>query len=1029
VAVCTQCGRRNPDGARFCNECAAPLESPGASREQRKIVTVVFSDVSGSTALGERLDPESLRHVLARYFEVARVAVERHGGVVEKFIGDAVMAVFGVPQVHEDDALRAVRAAAELRLAVAELNEELERDFGTRLALRIGVNTGEVVTGTEERLATGDAVNVAARLEQAAQPDEILIGPETLLLLGDSVSVDSLAPLELKGKSEPLPAYRLLSVRAGPDGAVRRARSPMVGRVRQLKLLNDAFDNVVSGRACHLFTVLGSAGVGKTRLVYEFLRSLDDVKVVHGSCLSYGEGITYWPVVEVVKQLGGADALSDETARHALKVVLGETDLTAVATPDQIAWAFRKLLETTAVVEPLVCLFDDIQWGEGVFLELVEHVADLSRGAPILLLCMARPELLDRRSNWAGGKLNATSVLLEPLSEEEMDELISSLLEGSALERDLQARIRRAAGGNPLFVEEMIALARQSPAGDIVVPPSIQALLSARIDQLDPSERHVLERGSVEGEVFHRGAVAALGRGEPRLDDSLTALVRKDLLRPEQPQLAGEDGYRFRHLLIRDAAYEALPKATRAELHELFAEWLEHNGAELVELDEILGYHLEQAVAYRRELGPVSDGDRDTAGRAGTMLARAGRRAHDRGDRVAAAILLDRAERLLPHPSPEHLHALLAHGRCLADTGVDWQTSRTVLEQAREEAAALGREDLRLRVQLELAYLDTITGTEIDADANEARARAAIAALERHDDDEGLARAWFVLSSTYWVRARWDDMREPLARSIDFARRAGNRSMELEALVHGLAAVAFGSTPVREGLVVAREVYDGVTDSRELQGWSLRFVGTFLALDGDVVEGRDLLEQARAIFTELGNGEALVALAFSTGPLELRSGDAVAAEREFRTALELAQRMGDQGRLTNLASSLADALVDQGRVDDAFVYVELARKSTPRDDASGQAWWRMAAARVLVRRGETDDALRFARESIAIMEPVQELLTLPDLLIRQAEIFRDAGLDVEARDALSRAVDLFTRKGATAEVRRAHDLLATLEVG
>jgi len=253
--------------------------------------------------------------------------------------------------------------------------------------------------------------------------------------------------------------------------------------------------------------------------------------------------------------------------------------------------------------------------------------------------------------------------------------------------------------------------------------------------------------------------------------------------------------------------------------------------------------------------------------------------------------------------------------------------------------------------------------------------------------------------------------------------------MELEALVHELAAVAFGSTPVSEGLVVAREAYDGVSDSRELQGWSLRFVGTFLALAGDVVEGRDLLEQARAIFTELGNGEALVALAFSTGPLELRSGDAVAAEREFRTALELAQRMGDQGRMTNLASSLADALVDQGRVDDAFVYVELARKSTPRDDASGQAWWRMAAARVLVRRGETDDALRSARESIEIMEPVQELLTLPDLLIRQAEIFRDAGLDVEARDALSRAVDLFARKGASAEVRRARDLLATLEVG
>ena len=402
---------------------------------------------------------------------------------------------------------------------LASLNDELERDFGTKLAVRIGINTGEVVTGTEERLATGDAVNVAARLEQAAQPDEILLGPATLQLLGDLVVTEPLVPLDLKGKAEPLAASRLLAVRAEPQSASRPARAPMVGRARQLKLLNDAFDNVLSSRTCHLFTVLGSAGVGKTRLVDEFLHSLGDVRVVQGHCLSYGEGITYWPVVEVLKQLGGADALTDETAQHALNVVLGDQDVTA-ATPDQIAWAFRKLLEASAVVEPLVCLFDDIQWGEGVFLELIEHVADLSRGAPILLLCMARPELLDRQPNWAGGKLNATTVLLEPLSEDETDDLIASLLEGSTLGADLQSRIRRSAGGNPLFVEEMLALAWQSGDGDIAVPPSIQALLAARLDQLDPSERHVLERGSVEGEVFHRGAVAALGRGEGRVDES-----------------------------------------------------------------------------------------------------------------------------------------------------------------------------------------------------------------------------------------------------------------------------------------------------------------------------------------------------------------------------------------------------------------------------------------------------------------------------------------------------------------------------
>jgi class 3 adenylate cyclase/tetratricopeptide (TPR) repeat protein len=1025
--VCAQCGQRNPANARFCNACAAPLEPNEVTREQRKTVTIVFSDVSESTALGERLDPESLRQVLARYFDVAREAVERHGGVVEKFIGDAVMAIFGIPIVHEDDALRGVRAATDLQLGVARLNEELERDFGTTLSVRIGVNTGEVVTGTDERLATGDAVNVAARLEQAAQPDEILLGPETVQLLGDLVAVEPLAPLQVKGKAEPLLAHRLVEIHAGLESAPRTARAPMIGRERQLKLLTDAYDNVVSSRTCHLFTVLGSAGVGKTRLVYEFLRSLGDVDVVQGRCLSYGEGITYWPVVEVVKQLGGADAVTDETARHALKVVLGDLDASAAATPDQTAWAFRKLLEANAVVEPLVCLFDDIQWGEAVFLDLVEHIADLSRGAPILLLCMARPELLDRRPNWAGGKLNATSVLLEPLSEDETDELIGSLLEGSTLDLDLQARIRRAAGGNPLFVEEMLALAQQSTSGDVMVPPSIQALLVARLDQLDPSERNVLERGSVEGEVFHRGAVAALGRGETRLDDSLTALVRKDLLRPEQPQLVGEDGYRFRHLLIRDAAYEALPKATRAELHQLFAAWLERYGAALVELDEIVGYHLEQAVRYRRELGAISDEDRASAARAGELLARAGRRAHDRGDPAAAIVLFERAEQLLAEPGHAHVMATLARGRCLGERGVDWGTTGIVLESALAEAEALNREDLVLRARLEVSLVGTMLGTEAGAAAHEELARMAIDVLDEYGDDEGVSRAWFILASSYWVRGRWDDMHEPLSRAIEYARRAGNRSMELHALTFDLGALAFGSTPLAEALPAARDVLDSVSDSREVQGWALRVIGTFLALDGRVAEGRELLEEARAIFTELGNDEALMVLAFSTGPLELRLGNTAAAEREFRNALELSQRTGDQGRRSNLASGLADALLDGGRMHDAAEALEIARSTALEDDPSAQGTWRMVAARISIRRGETEEAVRLARESITIMESLQELLTLPDLLIRAAEVFRGANLDREAREALERAMDVSRLKGASAELQRAENLLAALE--
>src|SRR6185369_5985452 len=406
---------------------------PESASEVRKVVSVLFCDVTGSTELGERLDPEALRVVLAGYFERMRAAAERHGGVVEKFIGDAVMAVFGVPAVHEDDALRALRAAEELREGLGPLNDELERSYGARLELRIGVNTGEVVTGTEERIATGDAVNVAARLEQAAPPGEVLVGEETLRLVRGAVEVEPAEPVAAKGKADPLTAYRLVAVRAATRP--RRAGTAMVGRGRQRKLLEDAFANVVGGRSCQLFTVLGTAGVGKSRLVAEFLEALEDASVVRGRCLSYGEGVGYWPVTEVVKQL-----LRDgDGATVSLGAILG--DESAAGSPDEIAWGVRKLLEAHAAEQPLVVVFDDIHWGEPAFLDLIEHVADLSRDAPILLLCLARPELLERRAAWGGGNLNATNVLLEPLAPDESRELIEALVEAEEIDAGLRDRI------------------------------------------------------------------------------------------------------------------------------------------------------------------------------------------------------------------------------------------------------------------------------------------------------------------------------------------------------------------------------------------------------------------------------------------------------------------------------------------------------------------------------------------------------------------------------------------------------------
>ncbi|MGH3126827.1 MAG: adenylate/guanylate cyclase domain-containing protein, partial [Gaiellaceae bacterium] len=550
-------------------------------REQRKVVTVLFCDLVGSTALGESTDPEALRARMRRYFDDLRTILERHGGSVEKFVGDAVMAVFGIPVSHEDDALRAVRAAAEMRDVIAAHG----------LEARIGINTGEVVVGGEgETLVTGDVVNVAARLEQAAASGEILIGARTRALVRDAVRAEELEPLELKGKSRPVEAHRLVEVVDDAAPIARNLTATLVGRDRERRRIWRAFEDAVADRTCQLFTLLGPAGMGKSRLVADFLERVGaEADVLRGRCLSYGEGITYWPLVEMLVPL----AIEPESV--------------VASTPAETRVAFRKLLEARATERPQVAVIDDLQWAEPEFVDLVEHVADLSRDAPIFLLCVARNELLDARPDWSGGKLNATSLLLEPLGAHDCEKLIDNLLGERDLGSDARERITAASGGNALFVEEMVAMVRESGDGDhLAVPPTISALLQARIDTLESELRVVLERAAIEGEVFHVGAVADLAPDSARaaLDEHFAALVRKDLVRPERSLIAGQDAYRFRHLLIREAAYGAMPKELRAQLHERYAAWLERTADESAfELDEIVGYHLEQALVLRQELG------------------------------------------------------------------------------------------------------------------------------------------------------------------------------------------------------------------------------------------------------------------------------------------------------------------------------------------------------------------------------------------------------------------------------------------
>jgi class 3 adenylate cyclase/tetratricopeptide (TPR) repeat protein len=971
----------------FCPHCGAELTSV-PSREQRKTVTILFCDVTGSTALGESTDPEAVRALLARYFERMKAIVESHGGNVEKFIGDAVMAVFGVPHVHEDDALRAVRAAVEMRDALPELGVQA----------RIGVNTGEVVTGTEERLATGDAVNVAARLEQAAQPGEILVGGETLGLVLDAVEAEAVEPIELKGKAAPVPAARLLAV----TGDTRRRHvAPMVGRKTELRRLRDAFEQATRDSSCQLFTVLGTAGVGKSRLAYEFLNGLD-ATVVRGRCLSYGEGITYWPVVEVLRHL--EELPSDPSAAAALRSLLdqGEEETSAEA----IAWGFRNLLEERAHERPVVCLFDDIHWAEETFLDLIEHIADLSRDAPLLVLCMARPELLDRRQGWGGGKLNATTVLLEPLSRDETERLLDSL---GAADDELRAKITNAAEGNPLFVEEMVALVSDSRGPELAVPPTIQALLAARLDQLDATERNVLECGAVEGRVFHRGAVQALAPDGAELPRRLVALVRKELVRADTSQLEGEDAFRFRHLLIRDAAYEGLPKATRAELHERFADWLAERGQELVELDEILAHHLEQAARYKEELGRP---DLELSERAGERLAAAGRRALWRADGHAASSLLERALELT-RPVRFDVHLELDFAQSLH--WIDLEKAVAVADGAAARARAAGNEAGDLLALTAAAFFHSIYAADPDIDELERVAHAALPLLEQEEDHAGLVHVWYAIG--YGVgncRGHFESFVHASEQAIRHAKLAGQRRTFL---FHLVMALLVGPRPADEAL---RQI-DAVLPEHPYPD-DLLMRANLVAMLGRLAEAQTLAREANERLVEYRGfgGEHWVA------DIAILAGDHEAAAAHLRRFCDLLEAKGRRNNLSLFVARLARELYALGRVDEAEELARQGRELAAEQDVTPQIAWRQAQALVEVSRGRYDEAQMLAREAVAIAEPTDALNWQGEAWSDLGDVLAAGGRADEAAGAFEQALDRFERKKNLAMVAQVRPRLEAL---
>ena len=985
MPTCSTCGFQSERPFRFCPECGTE-QIPSLSQEMRKTVTVLFCDLTGSTSLGESIDPERLRALLANYFEAMKAIVERHGGTVEKFIGDAVMAVFGVPVLHEDDALRAVRSAGDMRDALP----------GLGLQGRIGVTTGEVVTGTEERLATGDAVNVAARLEQAAQPGEVLIGQPTLALVGEAAEVETVEPLALKGKTEPVPAYRLVGVRDTPE---RPHHARFVGRERELAMVREAWERASRQRRCELVTVIGDAGVGKSRLAAELMASID-ATTVRGRCPPYGEGITYWPLVEVLKQLDVSPP--DDAAARAIRSVLGEGD--GETSADEIAWAFRKTLEHVAAERPLVIVFDDIQWGEQTFLDLVEHVALLSSDASMLLLCMARPELTGRRPTWP------IALRLEPLDDVAVEELIAERVAG-----ELRTKIAHAAGGNPLFIEEMLAIAGEAD-GEVMVPATLHALLAARLEQLQPEERIVLERASIEGEIFHRGAVQALAPEGTIVTPQLAALVRKEVIRPDRPQLAGEDGFRFRHILIRDAAYDALPKSIRADLHERVASWLEQRAGQLSELDEIVGYHLEQACRYREELGLAADARLTSA--ALMRLRSAAHRAGLRQDYGAVVSLLERAVALAPAAELD-LALETEIGDALIWIGRGDDALRRA-EALAERASVSGDRVGELSGRIQAGTVELYRGSEGAAEDLTALVERALPVFHVAGDEMALYLAYFALSEAAEIRGRWDTGMDASERALAHARRAGY--LPPSTLGRAAASRFFGTTAVGDLLAWLDEHEPASGRDQFLRAYR----AGALAMLGNSVEARAILAQMRVELAERGGGMLLANItAFESVDVELLAADPAAAVGFAFEGFRQHEEIGEPIFLSAAAAYVAKAAYALDRFDDAEAWAQRAADLGASETVTRMTC-RQVKAKVLARRGEFAEATRLAREAVSLGEETESPDAQGSARADLAEVLLLGGQRDEAVVALEAAVERYERKGNLVSARRTRTRLAAL---
>jgi predicted ATPase/class 3 adenylate cyclase len=1063
----------------------ARTEPVAPTTDRHRLVTVVSCDVVDSTRLADRLSPAVIQEFMNEMSDIAERVFPAHGGVAGNRAGDGLLALFGVP-MHGDDALRAVQAAVQFREELGTASDRLDARHGERLDVRIGIHSGELLVSEPLPALSGisaDVLNVTDRLQKAAEPNEILLGDSTFRQVRDAVDADRIGPLTLKGKAEPVTLYRFIRRREDPSPPP--VAVPMVGRTQEQALLMSTFERVVAYGMTHLVTISGPPGVGKSRLVKEFVDTVRGRgQLLIGRCLSYGDSATYWPMMQIVRQaadIAAADPPGPAHARlaslvagedHADRVTLRLAQLLGLSAgegpPGDTSWALCRLLEAQARRRPLIVVIDDLHWAEPTLLEIIESVAGL-RDVPLMLVCLARPELLERRPDWPRGTraLNSFSVLLSPLNETEGKEFITHLLRGKELDAKAQAHIIRMADGYPLFVEELLVVLREQgvlqerdgrwvAASDLTavqMPPSVQAVVAIRLEGLSPQERALLERAAVVGEQFHEADLVELSSDEPapeklkpdelrrhtqelraRIARNLRVLTAKELVRIDpspamMSPLETEPGlsYRFRHILIRDAIYQAIDEGTRAELHERYASWLERTaGNRLAVYEEFVGYHLERAYLYRRETKGEDRITRELAGRAGERLAAGGQRAALRGDLPETLALLKRALRLLPEDHPMRLDAQLDYAEALRER--ELEQAATTFEQVVKAARKLGNQREEMRASL--GRIEVMWFNEPERFLHEGREEIerSIQVLDELGDDYGLANAHRLLAHVYFAIGRTTRAQSETDQAIAIARRSSHEHLEAKILRLACVIRYWGQEPLAEVVRYNEQTLEWARSRgmRGLEAVALSILARTAAIQGHFGSARQLNEAAKAITVELGELLTVAAGSSSDGLIELLAGNLGVAEEVLLRGYKDLERMSGFGPLANSAAMLARIALIQGDDDRADEMSRTLEHLAAKSLLDAQIKWRSVRSVVFARRGELEAAEALAEEAVELARRSEQFDSRAEAFFDQAQVAHTAGR-ADAAEIAERALRLYERKGNTVAAGNVSQFIAALD--